>query len=164
MTVSFGLFNAQNNHPLSYMECRNVYKEKQRENHHRHGEPEASSLHCFMSFPSNPTIYLSFTPSFPPASPPPLWVSDTQAKVCVHVPLCTSRMLLPSGGIPSAPDYVVRNEKRNLTSQVNNTHTRTHILNLNKHTICTKSQGCVSCMLSKKKKKSCLFISNEQIY
>lgn len=102
-----------------------------------------SLLHCHMSFPTNPTIYLSFLPSFPPAFPylpssflSPLWVSDTQGIVRVHVPLCTSRMLLPSGGIPSAPDYVVRDGPqegvgKTLMGQLNNT--LTYILYLNKH-------------------------------
>lgn len=68
---------------------------------------------------------ISLLPFYSPSLP--LWVSDTQGIVSVHVSLCTSRMLLPSGGIPSAPDHVVWNRphegtgEKNLTSQLNNT-------------------------------------------
>ena len=47
-----------------------------------------------------------------------------QGIVSVHVPLCTSRMLLPLGGIPSAKEYVVRFGPHRRAHA--HTHTRTH--------------------------------------
>lgn len=82
-----------------------------------------SSLHCLVSFLSNTIIYLSFLPSFPPAP------SSTQ-----HL-LCTSRMLLPSGEIPSAAEFVVRDRSQKgmgklleakIYTRTRRAHTHTH--------------------------------------
>lgn len=88
------------------------------------------------SFFLNVAIRLSFTLSIPPFFPvsPLLWVTDTRGKMCVVcLPLCTGRMLLPSGAIPSASKYVVRSgpkdgkkekkKKKHLTSIYCSTHT-----------------------------------------
>lgn len=117
MIVSFGLFNAPNNHPLSQMECQECIQ--------RETKRDISQIQKTRSFFSTPYPIAScpsplILPSIslfslhshhpllsPPPFLPPLWVSDTQGIVCVHVLLRTSRMLL-LGGIPSAPDYVAR--------------------------------------------------------
>lgn len=164
MIVSFGLFNAPNNHPLSQMECQECIQ--------RETKRDISQIQKTRSFFSTPYPIAScpsplILPSIslfslhshhpllsPPPFLPPLWVSDTQGIVCVHVLLRTSRMLL-LGGIPSAPDYVARDGpqegmgKKSLMGQVNNTHTYTYCT-LNKHThVYYKPKQTVLCTLPK---------------
>lgn len=96
MVVSFGLSDVLNNHPLHQMKCQEC-THRNTERYITDMENQKlllhSWLHCLMSFPSNPTIDLSFPLLIPTAPPPPpplpsfflslLWVSDTQGIVRV---------------------------------------------------------------------------------
>lgn len=82
--------------------------------YHEHKKPEAVwVLLFFSSAPSNPTIYLFF--AFIPTAPSHYHsysssspVGQWHAGYSMAVLLWISRMLLPSGGIPSAFHYAVR--------------------------------------------------------
>lgn len=80
--------------------------------------------YCLMSLPTNPTIHLSFLPSFPPAPPPR--VSDMQGIQCVYMSCCVQAgccrhqeesHLLQS--MQSEPDHRRRWEKFFWTKWVN---------------------------------------------
>lgn len=81
-------------------------------------------LICVFVFPMWPSI--SFTPSIPPSPPdcPALWVTDMQAEMCLL--LCTSRMFLPSGAVPSVClQRAARRDRNNPQDAYCSAHTRT---------------------------------------
>lgn len=134
---------------------RNVYKEKQKRDISQtwktqsfFSTPDSIASCPFPLIPPSISLFSHYSHQ-PPLRSHPWWVSDTQGIVRVHVPLCTSRMLLPSGGIPSALDYVVRDRPQEGMGKIlwakwthKHTHTDTRIYT---HTvleqICTTSQG-----------------------
>lgn len=111
--VPFGLLNAPNNHPLSQTECQEcIQRETKGAASQTQGDQKLLLLTASCPFPLvPPSISLSLLQSHlhPPPFFPPRGSVTPRQKVCVHVLLCTSRMLLPSGGFPSAPEHLVWN-------------------------------------------------------